>query len=234
MPKEYCDICKKETEWINDWFEKNGSTVGVEWCCECNRHIFSDGYDTHAGILKAEEFARQKHQNQKRRDGKTPYYAHLAQVVANLRKLGITGEEMHCAGWLHDTIEDTNTDFDDLREGFGKEVAEIVTSVTKDKRLPKRQRESEYIRQLRNAGWKAQIVKLCDIWANISDLQNGYSHEEATKQIENKLKYFDAIKKGLKNNKEKIPRLDEAILTINSILSQYNRKIDLPETGAGK
>ena len=46
----------------------------------------------------------------------------------------VTIVEIICAGWLHDTIEDTDTDFDAIKDRFGKNVAEIVVSVTKDNR----------------------------------------------------------------------------------------------------
>jgi (p)ppGpp synthase/HD superfamily hydrolase len=228
MPREYCEICKSETDWIHEWFEKGGDTSDVDWCTECGRRICyeSGGFDTHAKIIEADKFAKERHQHQKRKDGITPYYDHLTQVVANLRKLKVSQEEVHCAGWLHDTIEDTNTDFEELEGEFGKDVGAIVASVTKDKRLPKEEREADYVSRLRQAGWKAQVVKLADIWANLADIQKGFSGSEAIKQVEGKLKYFEAIRDGLNANHEHIPKLDQAISEINKILATYGKRID--------
>ena len=123
-------------------------------------------------VTKAKIFAKKKHKHLFRKDKKTPYWKHLEQVVKRLEKLGIKDQEILCAGWLHDTIEDTDTDFDDIKENFGKNVAEIVSSVTKDTRLIQKKREQNYILQLKKASWQAKVVKLGDIVSNIADLQN--------------------------------------------------------------
>lgn len=151
---------------------------------------------------RAEKFAKQKHKGQMRKDGKTPYWKHLQQVVINLRKLGVKDQDLLCAGWLHDTIEDTTTDYDDLEEKFGKKVAEIVSQVTKDKRLPRNKRELQYLKQLRKASLNAKIVKFCDITANIADLENsGYSYKKKVEQIKDKMRYLNAIRPSVVKNK---------------------------------
>jgi guanosine-3',5'-bis(diphosphate) 3'-pyrophosphohydrolase len=52
-----------------------------------------------------------------------------------LKEIGVKDEDILYAGWLHDMLEDTNTNFDDIHEKFGLRVAEIVSQATKDKRL---------------------------------------------------------------------------------------------------
>jgi (p)ppGpp synthase/HD superfamily hydrolase len=179
-------------------------------------------------VKRALEFVKEKHKHQLRKDCKTEYWHHLEQVVNNSRFLGIKDEATICAGWLHDTIEDTNTDYDDLKEQFGAEVARTVAAVTKDKRLVEEDRENAYVAQLRAASWKAQVVKLCDIWANMADLPSGYS--ERTRQIEQaekKLRYFDAIREGLSQNRDKIPNLVQGIRALNDLLTPYDKAIKL-------
>lgn len=177
---------------------------------------------TNRRIERAKEFAKKKHGFQVRKDGKTLYWAHLEQVVKNLIFMGIRDKNILCAAWLHDTIEDTNTDFDDLADAFGEDVARIVSQVTKDKRKPEYLREHDYQAQLKEASWQAQVVKLGDIWANIADLESGYKSKIKQKeQIQKKLKYFKSIRKGLSENREHIPRLPETIAEINGILSRY-------------
>jgi len=83
-------------------------------------------------VTNAKILAKKKHKHQFRKDKKTRYWKHLEQVVKRLEKLGIKDHEILCAGWLHDTIEDTDTDYDDIKKNFGKKVADIVSSVTKD------------------------------------------------------------------------------------------------------
>ena len=92
-------------------------------------------------ITQARSFAKRKHLGQLRKNGKTTTFSHLKDVVRNLKKMKVTDEEIICAAWLHDTIEDTDTDYDSIKDRFGKNIAEIVVSVTKDNRLAKKQRE---------------------------------------------------------------------------------------------
>jgi len=123
-------------------------------------------------IIQARNFAKKKHAGQLRKNGKTTTFSHLQDVVKNLKKMKVTNEDIICAGWLHDTIEDTDTDFDMIKDRFGKRVADIVVSVTKDNRLPKKQRELKYARDLKTANTKAKLVKIADILANVNDAPN--------------------------------------------------------------
>ena len=175
-------------------------------------------------VSLAREFARKKHLHQFRKDGKTPYFNHLEQVVKRLKKLGINDEDILCAGWLHDTIEDTNTDHDDIQEQFGKRVADIVSLVTKDNRLPKIMREKKYLVQLKNARWEAKIIKLGDIIANIDDLKNSnYTKAKKINQIKNKILYLETIKPEIISKKSKFAGLAGIEQELNDLLASYGQ-----------
>ena len=111
-------------------------------------------------LESAEMFTKTKHAGMTRKDGITPYFAHLESVVSYLKSLGVTDEDVLCSGWLHDTIEDTDTTFDELYERFGKKVAVLVSTLSKDKKLPKKERERLYVDQLQSAPLEAKIIKL--------------------------------------------------------------------------
>jgi guanosine-3',5'-bis(diphosphate) 3'-pyrophosphohydrolase len=156
-------------------------------------------------VQKARSFARLKHSHIKRKDGKTPYFVHLEQVVKLLEKSGIRDQDVFCAAWLHDTIEDTNTDYDDIEEQFGRKVANLVGHLTKDKRLPKQERESKYIKQLQKAPFEAKLIKFCDILANIADLKNyPMTRKIRIEHMKTKIEYFAAIQKDLIKNRSKL------------------------------
>jgi guanosine-3',5'-bis(diphosphate) 3'-pyrophosphohydrolase len=177
------------------------------------------------GLVDAENFAKKQHEHQTRDDNETPYWKHLEKVVEILRKLGITDDVILCAGWLHDTIEDTDTDYDDI-EKFGKETADIVATVTKDTRMIRKDREIAYCNQLTNGTWQAQIVKLADILANLGDLRNSSKSLSSIEEMaQNKLQYYDAIKIGLMKNKSNIPNLDSELLNLTKIFLEYKIKI---------
>lgn len=115
-------------------------------------------------------FAAQRHAAQFRRDGRTPYFAHPCRVALTLSVVfGCTDQTALAAALLHDTIEDTATDHDDLHERFGGEVAAVVSALTKLKVLPEGEREREYDRRLSAADWRARLIKLADQYDNLSD-----------------------------------------------------------------
>lgn len=121
-------------------------------------------------LAAAEEFARWKHQHQFRRDGVTPYVEHPRGVMAILRdEFGVTDVDTLAAGLLHDTIEDTATDYDEVSERFGKRVADTVAVLTKDKRLPEAKRERAYFAQLARAPLAVRLCKIADSLHNVRD-----------------------------------------------------------------
>ena len=81
-------------------------------------------------IVKARNFAKKKHAGQLRKNGQTTTFSHLQDVVKNLKKMKVINEDTICAAWLHDTIEDTDTDFDSIKDRFGKRIADIVVSLS--------------------------------------------------------------------------------------------------------
>ena len=145
-------------------------------------------------VTEARNFAKKKHAGQLRKNGKTTTFSHLKDVVKNLKKMKVTNNDTICAAWLHDTIEDTDTDFDSIRDRFGKNVADIVVSVTKDNRLPKKQREIKYAKDLKSSNIKSKIVKIADILANVNDAPNaGRNTQWEKQQFVKKSKYWSYV-----------------------------------------
>jgi guanosine-3',5'-bis(diphosphate) 3'-pyrophosphohydrolase len=133
-------------------------------------------------LAKADEFAARKHDGQHRRDGKTPYIKHPRGVMSILRdEFGISDPETLAAGLLHDTIEDTTTDYDDLSERFGSRVADLVAILTKDKRLPELKRERVYFAGLAKAPLAARCCKVADSLYNVRDSDAAHRPKAAKK-----------------------------------------------------
>jgi (p)ppGpp synthase/HD superfamily hydrolase len=125
---------------------------------------------TYRPLLEAVSLAARAHRHQLRKDQQTPYVSHVYRVGLVLREVfGITDRQALLAAVLHDTLEDTTTDFDDLQERFGPEVARWVALLSKDKRLPDPEREAAYCRQIASAPWQVQVCKLADIFDNLMD-----------------------------------------------------------------
>src|SRR3712207_2501470 len=80
-------------------------------------------------IVRAYNIAREAHQEQKRISGE-PYIIHPIEVACILAELGMDTKTI-IAGLLHDIVEDTDYTYEDVKEIFGVEVADLVQGVTK-------------------------------------------------------------------------------------------------------
>lgn len=173
----------------------------------------------------AENFAKERHSAITRKDGVTSYHEHLSGVVARLKNLGVTDEDVLCAAWFHDIIEDTNTTFDDIEKRFGSKVSVLVLALSKDKTLLKSRQEEQYARQLREASLEAKLIKLCDISANLKDIKNmPASRTKKTKIVKKMLHYLNTIKPDLIKNKASVPGISSLVDGINDILRQYGQR----------
>ncbi len=121
-------------------------------------------------LLRAAGFAARKHQGQTRADNRTPYFSHVARVTLILSHVfGVEDEAILTAALLHDTLEDTATDYDEIAESFGTRVADDVVLLTKNVMLPKKDREEDYVRRLSGASEAVMIAKMADLYDNLSD-----------------------------------------------------------------
>ena len=172
----------------------------------------------------AELFAKNKHAGMTKNDGITTHSQHLDDVVNRLKGLGIIEQDIICAGWLHDIIEDTETIFEELLEQFGNNVAVTVLSLSKDKTLPKKLREKAYCKQLREASIEAKIVKICDISANLSRIRTSDFSKSKKRRIAKQIRYYlIAIKEDIMKN-EDYPKSVILFESINKTLKILGQK----------
>jgi len=141
-------------------------------------------------IMRTLLFAASKHRNQRRKDAQaSPYINHpiaLATILAD--EVGITDTIVICAALLHDTVEDTETTFDELECQFGNEIASIVMEVTDNKTLPKGQRKQQQVEHAGTISEKARLVKLADKISNLRDIASG---PPADWSLRRKQEYFE-------------------------------------------
>lgn len=123
-------------------------------------------------LQQAVSFAARKHRHQTRKDGFTPYVSHVVRVAFTARVLfGSQSQTVLLAALLHDLIEDTTTDYEDIADRFGESVAAAVVALTKNMALPEAAREQEYDARLATGPWEAIVVKLADVYDNFCDLE---------------------------------------------------------------
>ncbi|MEA4908598.1 MAG: HD domain-containing protein, partial [Anaerolineaceae bacterium] len=93
-------------------------------------------------ILRAYEFAKEAHIDQKRASGE-PYITHCVAVAAILAEMRVPPVVV-VAALLHDTVEDTPVTLADIRREFGDEAATLVDGVTKLTNLPRVSRGDQH------------------------------------------------------------------------------------------
>src|SRR5262249_24621960 len=124
---------------------------------------------TYQPLLESLSLAARAHHHQVRKDEKTPYVSHVFRSELIIRHVFcIDDPHTLMAAALHDTLEDTPTDWDDIHH-FGEDVANNVAMLTKDKRRPEGKREEIYRSALTKAPWQVQVCKLADIFDNLMD-----------------------------------------------------------------
>ena len=125
-------------------------------------------------LNKAYVFAMTAHGKQFRASG-DPYFAHPLEVAAILTDLKLDVPTIVTA-LLHDTIEDTLVTYDEIKEKFGEEIANLVDGVTKLSQLEvfsERTKQAENFRKLMLAitsDIRVLLVKLADRLHNMRTL----------------------------------------------------------------
>ena len=126
-------------------------------------------------IRKAYVYCAKVHQGQTRLSGE-PYLVHPMDVSAILAELRLDVPTV-VTGLLHDTVEDTLTTLDQLKEMFGEEVANLVDGVTKIGKIhfkTKEESQAENFRKMLLAmsdDIRVILIKLADRLHNMRTLQ---------------------------------------------------------------
>ena len=158
-------------------------------------------------VLRAVQFAAQKHRDQRRKDVEArPYINHpinLAEVLHT--DGGVRDPIVIAAALLHDTIEDTKTTYEELRGAFGAEVADVVVEVTDVKFLAKESRKRLQVAKARRASERARQVKIADKICNLRDI---LASPPAEWSLARRQKYFDWAKEVVDQARGVNPKLE--------------------------
>jgi len=158
-------------------------------------------------FVDAADFAATKHRAQRRKDVEaSPYINHpiaLARVLA--LEAGVCDERVLVAALLHDTLEDTQTSFEELRERFGLPIAETVAEVTDDKTLPKWRRKALQVEHAPHLSRRAKLVKLADKICNLRDVA---ANPPKDWPLSRRREYFDWAKEVVDGLRGVHPRLE--------------------------
>ena len=126
-------------------------------------------------ITKTYNYALNKHGNQLRKSGE-PYIIHPTNVAYTIAELGLD-EKTICAALLHDVVEDTEVTYDNIKNEFGEEIAEMVDGVTKLKKIKYATVEEHQVENYRKMflamgkDIRVIIIKLADRLHNMKTLE---------------------------------------------------------------
>jgi len=126
-------------------------------------------------ILDAVVFAAEKHQFQVRKNVEhVPYIIHPIGVAYSILTIAkFSDPQVLAAAILHDTVEDTDTTFAEIRDRFGCEVESYVKEVTDERGLPKKVRKDLQIINAPHKSKGAAYIKLADKLYNLTDIAIG-------------------------------------------------------------
>lgn len=136
-------------------------------------------------IEKAYNVAEKMHEGQKRLSGE-PYIIHPMNVASVLDELGLD-ERAIAAGLLHDVVEDTSYNKEDMTREFGEDIAALVEGVTKISEIKSQSKETEAAENIRKMllatikDVRVMLIKLADKTHNVRTLK--FQPEEKQKRI---------------------------------------------------
>ncbi|MBP7835056.1 HD domain-containing protein, partial [Candidatus Saccharibacteria bacterium] len=125
-------------------------------------------------IDRAYEYGKLAHKGQTRANGDKYFNGHCVPVAIHIAELGMDAT-LICAALLHDTIEDTGVSYDDIKDNFDEDVANLVDGVSKLGKLKYRGNE-RHVESLRKffvsiaQDVRVVILKMADRWHNLETL----------------------------------------------------------------
>ena len=140
-------------------------------------------------IIEAQDYARKAHEDQLDDMGKPYFDAHIHPVALSITELCPEDVNLIAAAYLHDTIEDTDITYEDLKASFNEDIADLVQEVTHVKH-PK----GSYFPWLNTA--RGITLKLIDRASNVSRMDPWNDKRKKRYLEKTKFWYSEPVVKG--------------------------------------
>ncbi|MEH2076796.1 MAG: HD domain-containing protein [Nostoc sp.] len=148
--------------------------------------------------IKALKKAARAHQGQKMAGSEIPYLMHLNLVSMEvIAALSVETKNdgnlaIQCA-ILHDTIEDTNTTFEEIKTEFGESVANGVLALTKDESLAKHLQMADSLQRIKKQPREIWMVKLADRITNLQAPPHYWTQDKIIRYREEGIQIYEAL-----------------------------------------
>ena len=171
-------------------------------------------------LSRAFKLAEHHHRGQQRKGG-LPYITHPVSVAKALLKARY-GAKVAAAGLLHDVLEDTGCEYEEMVRAAGARVTRWVVQVTdSDKGVPWRKRKTNYLASLEKASQAALTVACADKADNMRCLIEGLKDSGKAFGVQFSGKMRDKIK-----NYENIFKLIVRRYPRCRLLPDYERRLE--------
>lgn len=177
----------------------------------------------HPLVYKAYEMARKSHEDQNRFTSsgrKIPYITHPVKVAEIIeRTMDDYDPALIAAALVHDLVEDTDVELEDIRTELGDEVAQLVGTVSVEDGVKGSARREFQVKNVEAASDKAQILKVADRLANLMSIS--FDPPEHWSVV-NRFNYFKSSEELIHAAKTKSPKLNSLS---NDILEIAERSV---------
>lgn len=111
--------------------------------------------------------------------------------------------ELELIALLHDTIEDTDYTYEEIKKTFGDYVAKGVLALTKNKTLPHKMQIPDSVKRIKLLPKEVGAVKLADRICNLHEMPKQWSIEKCKSYIKD-ARYIEI---SLKNSDKSLAKL---------------------------
>jgi (p)ppGpp synthase/HD superfamily hydrolase len=127
-------------------------------------------------VERALRLAARSHREHTRKGSDVPYITHPLSVALILSRAGIDDDKILAAAVLHDAVEDTDCNLEEVSRDFPAEVASYVDSLSERKRdasghaIPWQQRKEKHLASVAAADWPIRAIALADKLHNLGTM----------------------------------------------------------------
>ncbi|MFT6779541.1 MAG: hypothetical protein ACJAV1_003484 [Paraglaciecola sp.] len=178
-------------------------------------------------LIMALELAAKAHVGQRRKSDQSPYLNHLIDVMSLLVKFGHDDENLLISAVLHDAIEDTTVNYDQLFLMFGEEVANTVKGLSDDKSLGLQERRLGQLRKAKSGTRNHKLIKLSDAFSNASSMPLNWTIKRAKESLNHLKKLADVCGEVCPEMHQMLlDKIDSALDSLDKIKREISDKID--------